>query len=384
MTVNHLTNVVQTEPFTIQDAATAVRFDYFTLDDFNCPIILFDHVRMRAAGFPPHPHAGLCVITYLLEDSPGSLRDRDSVNREIIVEPGDVLWFQMASGLIHEENPATDLEINQMQIWVNLAERLHNLPPATFFLKSKNIPVVTDDAGNQVRVVLGKYGGKQSPLPTTEPFTLLDARLVDTLAIDVPEDWSGIVYAVAGDIRVAAGGESRQLKSGQVVGARPGTKLAIHDGPAHLLFMARPLLEQEIVLQGMYAMSRQTDIDAAKRRFHAGEFGDVVPYPKTVHPDKPYIPAGQEPDLAVKAVVLHQATVRHYDQGWWQLHFRYCHYEYNNTETANGYRFVWESPEGEEKPYQLGGYIPYMEYIPELLDMAKRGGWSDIPYRDSF
>ncbi len=104
----HLTNVVKTEPFRIGDAAEAVRFDYFTLRDFNCPIVLFDHVRMRAAGFPPHPHAGFSVFSYIFEDSPGALRDRDSINPEILVEPGDILWFRMARGLIHEENPAVD------------------------------------------------------------------------------------------------------------------------------------------------------------------------------------------------------------------------------------------------------------------------------------
>lgn len=56
-----LTNIAQTQPFTILDAARAVRFDNFTLEDFDCPVILFDHVRMKSAGFPPHPHAGLCV-----------------------------------------------------------------------------------------------------------------------------------------------------------------------------------------------------------------------------------------------------------------------------------------------------------------------------------
>lgn len=131
-------------------------------------------------------------------------------------------------------------------------------------------------------------------------------------------------------------------------------------------------------------MSGQEDIDAAKRRFHAGEFGDVAPYSKIANPDKPYVPAGQEPDLAVVPTVLRQASVRHYDQGWWTLHFQYCRYDYNNTETAYGYRFVWENPDGAEEPYQLGGYIPYMEYVADLLKQAEQGGWGNIPYRDSF
>ncbi len=383
--MNNLTNIAQTQPFTIAEGAAAVRFDAIMLRDFNGPILLFDHAHSHSAGFPPHPHAGLCVITYLFEDSAGALRDRDSINREIIVEPGDLLWFQMASGLIHEENPAVDgVEINQMQIWVNLSERLHSLPPATFLLRSSDIPAVADGLGNRIRVVLGEYGGKRSPLTVTEPFALFDMALSSGTRLRVPEGWSAVVYAVSGTVVVDSAGKSVELAPGQVVGARPGSELLLSGQKAHALYLARPLLSQPLFVQGMYAMTSQEEVDAAKRRFHAGDFGDVVPYPKVKHPGQPYVPAGREPDLAVAPAVIHRASVRHYDQGWWQLHFQYCKWEYNNTETAFGYRFVWENPDGKEEPYQLGGYIPYMEYVTELLKRAEREGWGNIPYRDSF
>lgn len=380
-----LTNVAQTEPFAIQDAARAVRFDYFMLKDFLGPIILFDHVHMRSAGFPPHPHAGLCVFSYLLEDSKGSLRDRDSINRELLVEPGDLLWFQMASGLIHEENPAVDgVEINQMQVWVNLISEKQGLEPATFHLKAADVPVTVDAGGNRARVVLGDYRGVSSPLAVTEPFTLLDIRLAGKAAIDVPTGWSGIVYVLSGEIAVEAGGKRKTLNPGQVVGVGEGCGATLEGTGAHALYMARPLLDQPLALQGMYAMTSQDDIDRAKRRFHAGEFGHVEPYAKMLRPDVSYIPAGQDPDLTVKAVVERQATVRHYDEGWWKLHFQYCRFEYSDYETAWGYRFVWEDPDGAEKPYRTGGYIPYMEYVAQLLAAATREGWGNLPYRDSF
>ncbi|MCD8349819.1 MAG: pirin family protein [Planctomycetaceae bacterium] len=383
--MNGLTNVAQTEPFSILDAADAVRFDYFTLQDFPCPVILFDHVHMRTAGFPPHPHAGLCVITYLFEDSPGSLRDRDSINEEVLVEPGDMLWFQMASGLIHEENPAVDgTPINQMQIWVNLSDAMHSLPPAPFHLKSADVPVVRDGQGNRSRVVLGEYSGVHSPLTPTEPFTLLDLFVDDVLDVPVPSGWTGIVYVIDGTLRVAAGADEREVGPGAVVGIDAGTEARLTGSGVHALYMAKPVLDQPLVIQGMYAMSRQEEIDNAKRRFHAGEFGDVTPYAKVLNPGKPYVPAGMEPDLAVTPVPLHQATVRHYDEGWWKLHLQYCRYEYNNTEIAFGYRFVWENPDGAEEQYRLGGFIPYADYIATLLETARNEGWGDIPYRDSF
>ncbi len=383
--MNHFSAVVRPEPFTILDAATAVRFDMFR-DGFPCPVILFDHVCMTSAGFPPHPHAGLSVITYLLENSPGSLRDRDSINREVIVRPGDVLWFQMSSGLIHEENPERDgVPVNQMQIWVPLARELQDLPPATFYLESAAMPVATDADGSRVKMVLGTYRGVSSPLAVTEPFTLLDVTVADEVTVATPDGWSGLVYLLDGDATLRSGdGESACLTAGEVVGVGPGVAVRISGAGAHFLFMARSILDQPLVIQGMYAMCGQDQIDRAKRRFHAGEFGDVVPYGKLVRPDEKYVPAGQEPDLDVTPVVLYQATVRHYDEGWWKFHLQYCRYEYNNTEIAYGYRFVQESPDGEIEPYRLGGYIPYMDYVSSLIDTAKKEGWGDLPYRDSF
>lgn len=144
------------------------------------------------------------------------------------------------------------------------------------------------------------------------------------------------------------------------------------------------MLDQPLVVRGMYAMTSQEELDAAKRRFHRGEFGHVEPYPKVMRPGEPYVPAGQDSDLTVTPIVEKQATVRHYDEGWWKLHFQYCRFEYSDYEAAYGYRFVWEDPDGKEKPYRTGGYFPYMEYISELLTVASREGWGNIPYRDSF
>ncbi|HUL67313.1 MAG TPA: hypothetical protein VLW55_22150, partial [Burkholderiaceae bacterium] len=43
------------------------------------PIALLDDFRVRGQPFGPHPHAGFSAVTYVLEDSQGSLRSRDSL-----------------------------------------------------------------------------------------------------------------------------------------------------------------------------------------------------------------------------------------------------------------------------------------------------------------
>ncbi len=218
----------------------------------------------------------------------------------------------------------------------------------------------------------------------TEPFTLLDMTISSSLPVTTPSGWTGIFYVLYGSVEIAAGAEHRLLHSGEVIGVRQGAECMVKSENAQVLYMARPILDQALLVQGMYAMENQEELNAAKRRFHAGELGDVVPYAKLLHPDKPYTPAGQDANLTVTIEVVHQAFVKHYDEGWWQLHLQYCRYAYSDYEEAFGYRFIWTDPDGEEKPYRTGGYIPYMEYIGRLLAIAKQEGWADIPYKDSF
>ena len=64
-----------------------------------------DHYRMSGPTFAPHPHAGFSAVSYVFEDSKGGLRNRDSLQHDLVIEPGAMVWTQAGSGVVHDEFP---------------------------------------------------------------------------------------------------------------------------------------------------------------------------------------------------------------------------------------------------------------------------------------
>ena len=62
----------------IGDAFSARSVDLGALGDATSPVLVLDHFRIDAPVFGPHPHAGFSAVSYVLEDSPGALRSRDT------------------------------------------------------------------------------------------------------------------------------------------------------------------------------------------------------------------------------------------------------------------------------------------------------------------
>jgi redox-sensitive bicupin YhaK (pirin superfamily) len=90
--------------------------------------MMFDHYRMSGPTFAPHPHAGLSAVTYVFEDSAGAIHNRDSLGHDLDVQPGEILWTQAGSGVVHDEYPAKhDASVHGLQLFVNLTARTNLL-----------------------------------------------------------------------------------------------------------------------------------------------------------------------------------------------------------------------------------------------------------------
>ncbi len=136
--------------------------------DLTDPFLLFDDFRndepaAYKPGFPWHPHRGIETITYVLA---GTVEHGDSLGNRGVLAPGDVQWMTAGSGIMHQEMPAGDPfgRMHGFQLWANLPKSLKMTDPRYQDVKSNDIPVLGDDDGTQIRVVVGDYKGVRGPV----------------------------------------------------------------------------------------------------------------------------------------------------------------------------------------------------------------------------
>jgi redox-sensitive bicupin YhaK (pirin superfamily) len=279
-----LTPVVSTQRAALGSSFTARRVEPERFHGAADPIMGFDHYRMNAVTFAPHPHAGFSAISYLFEDSAGGLRNRDSLGNDFVVDPGGILWTQAGSGVMHDELPAEDgKEVHGLQIFINLSAANKDTAPRVLHLTAAEVPVWTSAGGSQMRVMVGSHEDVTSSLNPSEPANLFDLALVAGDGIDLPlaAGWDMLVYAENGEARIHTSNGEAVLKTGDAVAASaPGKESSVRltsDGGARLVILSGRALKEPVVQHGPFIMNSQADIGAAIARYQRGQMGVLAP-----------------------------------------------------------------------------------------------------------
>lgn len=241
------------------------------------PVEVLDHFRVSGRPFPPHPHAGFSAVTYVLEDSKGSLRSRDSLGNDVISGPGGIVWTQAGSGLIHEETPAdTTRELHAIQIFVNLSSKNKLATPQMLRLESRDVPEWRSGAGDRVRVVVGSFGGVSSPLVPVEPFHLLDVNLHSDISLDLEDGHNALVYILEREAIVRANGNEKKVTTEHALALHGRGQVNIETSQrAHFLILSGAQISEPVLAHGPFIMNEHSQIDAALARFHAGAMGHL-------------------------------------------------------------------------------------------------------------
>jgi hypothetical protein len=243
------------------------------------PFLMVSLYAMRGATFPPHPHAGFMVATYILPDSEIGFVNQDSLGTRNRIAPGSLHVTIAGSGVLHEEQPETEGPLAEgFQIWIDLPDHQRERPPAALHLDAADVPRLSSP-GVDVRVVLGGAAGVHSPLALPTAALLLDVTMQPDTRWDLalPDDHQAFAFVLGGSLDAGW----RRASAGQLLRTRAdGDTLALlagPDGARFTLFGGQPL-RQPTVAHGPFVAGSREQLMRFAQAHAAGRFGSLTPF----------------------------------------------------------------------------------------------------------
>ncbi len=243
------------------------------------PFVFIDHYRhqsRRGIGDSPHPHAGIEVISYLLE---GGVEHRDSLGFQDRLGPGDAQWIRAGRGMLHAEQPSGGR--HGLQLWTSLPPAQKLMEPAYASFRSADIPEIKRE-GAVVRVIAGSLVGVTGPMQTTSPTLFAHIHLEPGASITLPLGDVGElgIYLLQGWLELSGGA---QLGSGELAILDAGTYLTLTASKQQRVdaaLLGGAPVEGDILFGGPFVMDTPERLAQTKRDYASGKMGrlDGVPF----------------------------------------------------------------------------------------------------------
>ena len=244
------------------------------------PWIFFDH--MGPAWFEPgqgmdvrpHPHIGLCTVTYIVE---GGLYHRDSLGLVQPLGPGEVNLMVAGKGIVHSERTGDTLRaaghnMCGLQLWLALPEELQEIEPEFHHYPSEDIPALSKP-NVELRILIGTAYGKTSPVKTFCETLYVEAAMKEGAKLTAPTDVPELaLYVVEGAVNVAG----VKVQQHQMAILEPAAAVELcADEECRIAFVGGEPLGPRHIFWNLVSTSEER-IEQAKKDWKEGRF-DKVP-----------------------------------------------------------------------------------------------------------
>jgi hypothetical protein len=240
------------------------------------PFLVISLFDMRGPLFPPHPHAGFSVATYIFPESEIGFWNQDTLGNRNLIPPGALHLTVAGAGVMHEETVTrSGRSALGLQIWIDHADEDREVTPAAFHLAAAEVPTVAV-RGVVRRVLLGASAGLTSPLdaPVSARIIDIDLQAGATFEEILPDGEAAFAVIRAGWIDTAAG----PAGPGTAVHAKGNSLRLTGRSEARLtLFGGRPL-RHAFVPAGPFVASGEMQARAFRARFAAGGMGRLAAF----------------------------------------------------------------------------------------------------------
>ena len=244
------------------------------------PFVFLDHFgpfekQVGAPGVPPHPHAGIATVTYLIE---GRNRHQDSYGHDAIIEAGDIAWMQAGKGIIHSEGMNEQghepLQIHGLQFWVSLPAADKFADPKFYHYPSATLPSF-EEQGARIKILCGSFFGHTSPVKSLSPAFILEVKTKanSEIEIPIPEGNSCGLYLISGSIS----NNGTSINPTEIAGyTEVGNNIKIESNTeSHFILLGGEALKEPIVAYASFVMNSKEQIIQVIHDYQDGKMGQL-------------------------------------------------------------------------------------------------------------